>query len=333
MKYILIPFFGMVIALVAVEAVVRIMTAMAPSETAWSDRPRAYYKPELSQTLQDQPYSVVKPANTFRIAVIGDSFTFAPHMQFDDAFPKKLERMLNLNNIVDKVEVVNYGVPGYSTKHEVKVMRQAIAEQADLVILQLTLNDPEAKPYRPSGLKGINRFGKFLPTKSQRKLFSYWKTAELIAQRLHNSRTHARYIKYYFKFNSKPRRWDRFKAYLKTIAKLSNESSVPLVATIFPLFGLPLDDRYPFHPLHGSIADIFQELNIPYLDLFDAFKHIPLPRIQIIPGVDFHPNEIGHRIAAEHIYDWLTDAQLIPQEFIIKDKFETRTDIRVMVLE
>ncbi|MCX6115883.1 MAG: SGNH/GDSL hydrolase family protein, partial [Proteobacteria bacterium] len=69
--------------------------------------------------MQDYPHAVLKPANVFRIAAIGDSFTFAPYMQFTDTFPKKLAQMLSLNPGNRQVEVINYGVPAYSTSHEI----------------------------------------------------------------------------------------------------------------------------------------------------------------------------------------------------------------------
>ena len=37
------------------------------------------------------------------------------------------------------VEVINYSVPGYSTTHELKEVERALAEEADLVILQVCL--------------------------------------------------------------------------------------------------------------------------------------------------------------------------------------------------
>jgi hypothetical protein len=46
--------------------------------------------------------------------------------------------------------------------------------------------------------------------------------------------------------------------------------------------------------------------------------------MQVIPGVDRHPNEIAHRMAAERIYLWLEEQKLLPQSALITEKFATR---------
>jgi hypothetical protein len=35
-----------------------------------------------------------------------------------------------------------------------------------------------------------------------------------------------------------------------------------------------------------------------------------------IPGIDGHPSEIGHRVAAQAILRWFEDEKLLPAEFI-----------------
>jgi hypothetical protein len=67
-----------------------------------------------------------------------------------------------------------------------------------------------------------------------------------------------------------------------------------------------------------------QQLGVPVLDLSAMYQGIPLERLQVIPGVDRHPNEIAHRMAAEKIYLWLESQEMIPEQHKIKDKFATR---------
>ena len=50
----------------------------------------------------------------------------------------------------------------------------------------------------------------------------------------------------------------------------------------------------------------------------------------MIPGVDRHPNELGHRIAGEQIYLWLEKQGLLPEELKIKKRYKTRTGIANM---
>ncbi len=116
---------------------------------------------------------------------------------------------------------------------------------------------------------------------------------------------------------------------LSQISRAVKESESTLGAVLFPLFGLPLDDSYPFHDLHEKVMHLLSERSIPAVDLYPAFAGIPLDRIQVIPREDFHPNEIGHRIAAEAILTWLEEAQLVPDELIPKRSYPQRIDIRL----
>lgn len=314
---------GLVFVLALVEAAVR--AALHSPQAARSDRPQYYYVPDTSDTLQDYPHAEPKPEDIYRVAVIGDSFTFAPGMQFDDAFPKRLERMLRTHEPGEKVEVINYGVPGYSTSHEVQVAKRAIAAGSDLIILQITLNDPQLKPLRPTGVKRGNQFsGK----EFEDGIFAYWKTGAFVASRISNWESHRDYRSYYHELFSNERTWRNFRISVKRIVGETRRAGVQLVAVIFPLFGVPLDDAYPFFDIHDQIEKLLEELEVEYLDLFGAYAGIPLARLQLEPGVDFHPNEIGHRIAAESIYRWLSVEEILPPGYQLETYFAERNDIR-----
>lgn len=318
-----------IISLLVTVGLIEVGFRLLPSkqEVKWNDRPKFYYQHNLSPTLQDFPYSPSKEAGIFRVAVVGDSFSFAPYMQFDDAFPKKIERMLNLNSDKRQAEVINYSVPAYSTTHEVPKIKQAIEEQADLIILQITLNDPEIKAGTPIGITQFDRFGPPKYGKFVSWLLSWSKLANFIAQRLHNNETQKAYKEYFIDLYENTRSWNAFKAALGDISTLSKKSNTKLAAVIFPLFGLPLDESYPFYGIHKKVSDLLSELNIPQHDISEIYKGIPLERLQVLPGEDRHPNEIAHRMAAEEIYSWLVKEDFIPKELQILKRFKGRTRI------
>ncbi|MCB0336298.1 MAG: SGNH/GDSL hydrolase family protein, partial [Bdellovibrionales bacterium] len=263
----------------------------------------------------------------YRIAVIGDSFTFATQMQFEDSFPKVLERMLKLNTNGKAVEVLNFGVPGYSTTHEVGAFRHIRKYSPDMILLQITLNDPQLKPYVPTGITGQNEFGA-VSADGLNGLSRYWKTWAFIQMRLHNTRTHTRYKTYYHQlFSTNSQTYRNFQEALDSLSKKAAKQNIAVAAVVFPLFGLPLNDSYPFEDIHEKIASDLERSKITYLDLLDAYKGIPLERLQLIPGVDFHPNEIGHRIAAERIYEWFHQEKSIPQDLTESERFRDRLNI------
>lgn len=94
----------------------------------------------------------LKPKGTYRIAIIGDSFTFGWGVKEDEAFPRRLETILNKilsrnkspndNAAINSVEVLNFGVPGYSPFQEVATFEEkALEYDPDAVILFFIEND------------------------------------------------------------------------------------------------------------------------------------------------------------------------------------------------
>jgi hypothetical protein len=320
---------GIGMALGVVELGVRVLVPSAPKGPKWSDRPVFYFRAPGAPTMQNYPYNPQKPAGTFRIAVVGDSFTFAPFMQFTDTFSYKLQQMLKVSGSPRNVEVINYGVPAYSTSHEIDTTKQAITEGADLIILQITLNDPEIKAHRPSGLTEnmTDRFGPLKLKGITKTLARHWKTLGFVLTRFHNTKTHQAYTDYFTSLFMEEKTWQPFTESMGRLVGLANESKTPIVAVVFPLFGMPMDEKYPFYPIHTKVKDLMTSLSVPNLDVSNIYEGIPLEHLQVIPGVDRHPNEIAHRMAAEHIYLWLEGQKMIPDEFVIKEKFATRLGV------
>ncbi len=63
-------------------------------------------------------YAVTKPADTFRIVALGDSFTYGEHVNTADSWPEKLEDRLGSSCTAKKhYEVINLGVAGYDVQY------------------------------------------------------------------------------------------------------------------------------------------------------------------------------------------------------------------------
>ncbi len=83
-----------------------------------------------------------KPANTFRIACIGDSHTFGYGVADDQSWPAELERLLRARSPDRAIEVMNCGVDAYDTLQEVIWMeKKVLAFAPDLVLLEFYVND------------------------------------------------------------------------------------------------------------------------------------------------------------------------------------------------
>ena len=317
--------FGLCVSIFAVELAFRIALANTgkASKKPRTDRPVFYYAPAGSKTMLDLDHTQPKKPGAFRIAVLGDSFSFGPHIQYDDTFPKRLERILNARQEGPRAEVFNYGVSGFATIHQVKRSALAIKQQADLLILQITLNDPEPVPFSAAAAKDSI----FAPYKADNFILRHWKSLSFIMERLHNYRARKAHEKYYFDIFNKQENWQGFSKSLQSIHELGKQAGVPVVAVVFPIFGYEFrEKKYPFLELHAKIQAEMARLGIPALDLFDTFRGLNTDRLEVLPGSDSHPNEIAHARTAEQLYLWLVKNNFVPQNFKVDRRANKRLD-------
>lgn len=303
-----------VVALAMVEGVFRLLSSSIEKSPVY-DVPRYDYLPEGAYRARDYYYPPQKAPGVFRVIAIGDSFTFGGKMHFDDNFSKRLERMLNLNEHQRKVEVLNWGISGYSTLHEVELARDAVYQfNPDLIVVQITLNDAELQPFRVTH-KYQNKRGKVILSNP---LFKYWKSLGYLVRRIYYTNLNNEYVTYHTAAFENPDSWKVFAGGFRQIKQITSSKSVPLLAVLFPMMSHPFDERYPFHGLHKKIGDEMAAQGINFVDLFPDFKGRDPQRLQVEPGSDAHPNEIAHRIAADRIYSTLLELKWLPKDVEIK---------------
>jgi hypothetical protein len=91
-----------------------------------------------SAGFRDREHLLAKPPNTFRIAVLGDSYAEALQVEIENTFWSRLQEALRSCPGLKgrEVEVLNFGVSGYGTAQELLTFRRYVRPyQPDLVLL------------------------------------------------------------------------------------------------------------------------------------------------------------------------------------------------------
>jgi len=118
-----------------------------------------------SDGLRDDEYNINKSNNTFRIIILGDSFTFGLGVELKDTYAKVLEKKLNKLSKKTKYEVINFGTIGYNAKQEVELFKlKGIKYNPDLIIIGFLDNDDQDYEFEHSLRAEINE-NEYLRTK------------------------------------------------------------------------------------------------------------------------------------------------------------------------
>jgi len=111
--------------------------AISNAEGWFNKEGRAYIKIN-SDGLRDREHSKIKPEEVIRIAILGDSFTEALHINLENTFWSILEDRLIASKAFgnNKVEMINFGVSGYGTDQELLTLRHRVWDYSpDIVLL------------------------------------------------------------------------------------------------------------------------------------------------------------------------------------------------------
>jgi hypothetical protein len=118
-----------------------------------------------AEGLRDRSYPLEKPAGTFRVAVMGSSFTFPSGVAIEQAFHSRLEEQLSRQRAPGQVEFINFAVGAYGARQILALLEhRALAYHPDLILFSVTdlslpgmLRPRPARPPRGMPPNGIER--------------------------------------------------------------------------------------------------------------------------------------------------------------------------------
>ncbi len=239
-------------------------------------------------------------SDKYRIAVVGDSFTWGQGVEERDRFSNLIERALGAG-----YEVFNFGRPGDNMPEHLEVLTRALAIQPDFVLLQLYINDwetasmerPRPKPLLPDA------WNRALESRSivYDLLRNQWDTLQ---EKIGITDSYAAYMAR----NLRDRQSPNAKLAYGQLAEFfdrARAASVGVGAVLFPApdsLG-PFGRDYPFRYLHEGTAQLCADKQVPCLDLLPLYSRIEDPRTLWVSQFDAHPNALSNKLAADAILE------------------------------
>lgn len=245
--------------------------------------------------LRDREYSYDKPADTYRILVIGDSVTFGFGVRLEETYSKRLEKMLNDKYGAQgrRYEVISAGVGNYNTTQELAFLKlEGYKYKPDFVLLHYYINDAE-------------------PTQKEEENFLTRNSISLIFLKAMTYRLKAYYnpekqfVPFYRSTFEGPR-WDQHEKTLLSFDSTVREMGTELGILITP--ELHQLDPYPFADIHEKLRALFEIRGRKVIDATEALKR-EKPETLWNAMDDQHPNAKGHKIIAEYLFEKLETKQ------------------------
>ncbi len=285
--------------------------------------PRGYYSPvttENGRPLYGVPFSVdpegyrlpdtdMAPAQPPAdqggpsILVLGDSFTWGRGVRYPDAWPVRFSELLNQAGCPARVE--NAALVGEDIA---EIVAEYATQQAraldrgrkwDLVVYAFVLNDFGRDA--PGGIQGLDFIDFNNGTFSYSFIRDHSALVNLILGMVDRIRLHKTTVKAYLDAFSGPEAEKKF-AKVADLHRRIEANGQRLVILLFPL--LYDFEKYPFAEVHAKTRNLCQKEGIPFLDLLPAFSLRQDRELWAHP-MDHHPNELGHRIAADQLFRFL----------------------------
>jgi len=264
---------------------------------------------------RDTEVRMPKPEGVYRVAVVGDSFTFGQGINEEARFGNLLENNLNkLKPSTLEYEVLNFGRSGAETEDHLAILKEhVLAVKPDYVLLQWYINDFEGHnkkgrpPVRPLG--GWGTYHRILHESSA----LYYLLNRQFSSLQYVVGYVGTYSDYMFERFGDPNSPGSlaFRKLLTEFIDISRSQHIPMGIVLFPSpqeeFGTP----YPYAYLHEQVLTVCEQEGILCIDLLDVFKRYESHSLEV-NRFDAHPSAFANRLAASRIFEsfgpiWMGD--------------------------
>ncbi|MHC1766520.1 MAG: SGNH/GDSL hydrolase family protein [Verrucomicrobiia bacterium] len=274
-----------------------------------------FYRPKPDSTTHGHPFRVNQlgfrgreildrstvGSDTFRIMVLGDSFTVGLGVAEEDRYTDVLERALQKQYPGTKIEVINLGVQGFETVQELKTLKRLwCVIQPELTIVGFYDNDPNVSYQRYVCYR-------FPVSPEMRRLLEPWLSFRIpevlydpLARWIKDEPNHLDEIAAAYRTDS--RDWHIFEESVHEISRFVREKSgrQPLV---LGLMSTDASNTFPWQ----QARETFVRAGFQWIDLGSNF------RVEAVSRFDFHPGPRNHQQYAERLSKTIISSGIIPE--------------------
>jgi hypothetical protein len=248
-----------------------------------------------SQGLRDHEYALRKPPGTFRVAVLGSSFTVPAGVRIEEAFHSLMEKQLSGVPGGPTYEFINFAIGAVHPRQVVSILRlRALAWDPDLVLFGLTslsmpfLVRPQAMPEAGHHSRPLPRTHPFFDSFLLRLVRQRLGLEEVeIPQRV-----------------AKPARSKQ--SIIQALGRISRRRGIPIV-----LVRLEFDAQRETTG-EQSVIEAILRAGLYFLDTRSRFEGGRAQDLWIHP-LDPHPNAEAHAVFAEAVTDFLRENSLLAE--------------------
>lgn len=272
-----------------------------------------------SRGVHGPEYAPVPPPGTFRIVVVGDSYTMGQGVPEDEAYPAVAQAVLNARGDGVHYEVLNLGVSGFSIHHSMRRLEKVgLGYHPHLVVYGFTPNDimgadyVETTPEQRQALREeLDRF-RDSPSKLLRLVWPRLVLARSALWPLPGTYEHTLEDNYFR--NAAAAR--SFAEGLDELARVTRARGI--CGHVFIHTRMNQLWIHPFTRIYRHVAKLARERGLTAQISYPFFRGRDASALRI-SVVDTHPNAEGQRLHAEALVAGLDE---LPPECFRPESFE-----------